>query len=300
MTQQLELDNKQEEILDSVLEQALSNVENFEGIKSGIIRRGALDLFHAGVTKSKIAGLLINKLAKDKELSKKTGITKYLVYKVLREPEFKSLKSQKHVDSAKGRGKNQNLPRFDVKTRQIPMPTCLQILTEEVRKLKEQYSGLSNKELRNRASELDSVKQFSTSRLEKEWPKVLPLYKTHGQSEPTVSVRVPQQDIDEQKLRADLINRIELLQSVLHWLSGMEEWQRRQFEKELPKGHAYSLALRDKCKNHMTVLIRMMPEDYIPTFLKYMNELTHLAHVFDEELYNEKLLREKKRDLGSV
>jgi len=304
MTQEIEVTNKQEEILDSTLERALKNVENYEGIKSGIIRDGALSLFHAGVQKSKIARLLINKLAKDKELSKKTGISQKLIYKVLRHPEFKALKSESHAKRRRGKGKNQNVTSSTGRTSNIPSPSCVDVLVAEVQKIRTEKPLLSNKEIRKYVSELDSVKQqFSANTLRRVWPHVLPLYEPHKQSADASIAKssgLTQQQIDEQQLEQKLIKQIELIQEVLHWLSGMEEWERRQFEKGLPTGQAYALALRDRCRNHIKVVTKIMPESYLPTFLRCMHELTHLVQIFDEELYNEKLLREKKRDLSSA
>jgi hypothetical protein len=304
MTQLIQVSDKQQEILDSVLEQAMNNVQNFEGIKSGIVRNGAKALLTSGVRKSKIAGLLIEKLAETKDLSRKTGISRRLIYHVLRAPEFKALKDQTHANSRIGRGSS-NVTRCNIASSNIrtPAPTCEELLTQEVQRLKDESPELSAKEIRKRVSNLDVVKQFKAPTLRRIWPKVLPIY-GHGDHETATVATTPlpglsQTDIDKQKLEANLIGRIGNLQEVLYWMSGMEEWERRQLEKELPKGQAYSLALREKCKPHISTLIKMMPDSYLGSFLRLFDEIEHLVKVFDEELYIEKNSRQNSQGLAS-
>lgn len=297
-----ELSGKEQEILDSGLEQALNNVENFEGIKTGIIRRTALGLFQdAHTNKSKIAGLMVQTFARDKEASKKTGISRAFIYRFLATSEFKDLKDEKHANSRRGRGNkaHTSVTRFRPKTSNTSAPTCTEILTEEIRKIREQTPQLSSKQIRNILITLQPVKQFTASTLRREFGNLLPLQQHHKSNDtPTISSSLPQHVLNQQELEINTIERMKTIQDILEWLTGMDEPDRTAFRKNLPKGKAFSLALQEKCVDHIRVIVHMMLDSDLETFLKYIDDLTHVSKVFDETLWEEKLVRENKRNMS--
>lgn len=313
------LDSAYEEAVSNVetfktLEQGLQdqhkkNVENFEGIKSGIVKKHARLLRDVEdkasksliTSKSTIARLLVKTLVSNGE-NKKTQISQTHIYRVLKADEFKVLKHENNSNSAKGRGKNQTGTRSHGETSTTPAPTCAQILTEEAKKIREQNPGLSNQEIRKIVKNLDTVKKWSDNTVRKELKVVLPVQKSH--KEPTPEVATPrgglsQEVIDEENLEANLTEKIGLFAQVIEWLSGMKEGERTEFYKHLPKGKPYTLALEDKCKGHIMYLIKRMPDPFVSSFLQYTNEITHLIKMWDEALYEEKLLRENKRNMAS-
>lgn len=294
-----ELTSKEKEILDVGLTELTENKANFEGIKSGVISKTALSLLHdAGTKKSKIARLLIEKYAPNKETSKETGVSKYLIYKVLREPKFKEAKSEKHAKSKRGRSTKKSITRFADKSNETPSPTCAEVLSSEIKRIRQEKPELSNRQIKAIVLTLDSVKQYAASTLRNECATLLPVFTDHTPK--VVSSIFPQDVQDQQQLRKDMIERMIQFQPILEWLSGMDEAHRTRFRKGLAKGKAYTLALEEKCRDHIIWLVKRMEASHIETFLTYTDELAHLNRVFDDQLYNEKLLREKKRDLSSV
>jgi len=304
--EQVELTNKQQEVLDSVLEQALTNVQNFEGIKSGIIHNGALALFNSGVKKSSIARLLVATLV-SKDMNKKTQISRDLIYHVLRTPEFKALKSESHAKRRIGKGPKQSVTRFNVKSSNTSAPTCAELLGTEIKKIREQKPGLPNEGIRKALRELDTVKQYSKNTVRRVLATLIPVQQHNPKQSvndetptiATVPAGMTREVLDQEKYEQSLIEQLKLFQQIIEWLSGMTEGKRTQFYKDLPKGKSYTLALQEQCKDHIVFLIKKMPEQFVHSFLQYTDEMTHLISVWDEKLYEEKQLRESRRDMAS-
>ena len=297
---------KEQEILDLARERAITNVENFEGIKAGIVREAALSLLRdAGTPNSKIAGLLIKNLSANADDAKKTGISNKLIYYALRTDEFKETKDQIQMNRRLGKGGKMKSRGSSTRTGKIPNPTCMDVVAQEIKKIREESPELSNKQIRTKLLTLESIKQFKKHTLDMVFPELIPVYKQGNEkviaavdtTKVTIPPYLPQ---NEQEIGASMIKRIEQFLPILQWLSGMDEPDRTTFYKHLPKGKSYTLALQEKCRDHIRDIVKMMLDRNLETFLKYTDEFAHLIKVFDEELYNEKLLREKNRHLSSV
>jgi hypothetical protein len=309
---EIELTDKEQKILDLALERARQNAKSFEGRKSAIILNAAVELLEASkskkssIRKSSIARILVDTFARDKERNKETGISRDLVYRVLREPEFKGLKQNTGPKGPRPKGNEKSVTNFSTKISNTPVRACAEVLAEEVKKLRTEKPGLSNKQIREEVEKLDSVKGFSAGTLRRVWPGIVPLeYHNTGSQESSAAI-VPAglslEAIDKQQQRQYLIGRLEVFKDLIQWLSGMDSSQRSAFEDHLQPGQSYLLTLGNKCRDHIKALVKMMPDDltYIAGFIQSLDELTRLANIFDEELYTEKHLREKKRDLASV
>lgn len=292
---------KEQQILDLARERAIKNVENFEGIKSGIVREAALALLgDANTPKSKIAGLLIKNLSNNE-----TQISNKLIYKVLRAPEFKATKDQLQMNRGLGKAKKTLASGSTGRTRsKLPNADCMNVVAQEIKKIRQENPKLSDKEIRAKLKTLEPIKQYSRNILSPVLTELIPIY--HQDKEEVVAVvdntkgTVLNYALNEQEIGANMIKRIEQFLPILEWLSGMDEPDRTTFYKHLPKGKAYSLALQEKCRDRIRNIVKMMLDRNLETFLKYTDEFAHLIKVFDEELYNEKLLREKRRDMASV
>lgn len=289
---------KEQEILDLAREKAIKNVENFEGIKTGIVREAALSLLRdTGTPKSKIAQLLIKNLS-----NKETQISSKLVYYALRTDEFKKTKSEKRMNTRLGKGGKMNIATSSTRSNKIQYPEYTEKIAQEIKKIRQENPELSNKQIRAKLKTLESTKDF------KKWvwaavlPELIPAYGQDNEKLPIVTDTRKSFGTSQNRLEMGemMLKRIEQFLPLLEWLSGMDEPDRTTFYKQLPKGNSHTLALQEKCREHIRNIVKMMLDRNLETFLKYTDEFSHLIKVFDEELYNEKLSREKNRHLSSV
>lgn len=291
---------KEQQILDIARERAIKNKENYEAIKRGIIRETALSLLNDAKTpKPEIARLLIKNLA-----NKEAEISQYLIYDVLRAPEFKQAKDQSHMNRRLGKGGKSNVTSFDLKTSNILYPNGMEIVAQEIKKIRQENPDLTNKQIREKLLTSESInKELKQSTLKRILPELIPIYKQSKEevSETTKvsSSGIPKYALNRVEIGEEMLKRIKQYSPILEWLSGMDEPARTTFYKHLPKGKSESLALEEQCRDHIRNIVKIMLDRNLDTFLKYSDELTHLNRVFDEELYNEKQLREKRLDMAS-
>lgn len=300
---------KEQEILDIARERAIKNKENYESIKSGIVREAARSLIlDTHTPNSQIIGLLIKNLAVDKDDMIKTGISKTHIYRVLQEPEFKELKDQNHADRRLGKTAKSKVVSSPMGTSYIhkhTYPLATGIVAGEIKKIRQEKPGLSNKEIRAVLKTLEPIKQINQSVLKYVLPELVPIYKQDKEEVAAETTKVspagiPKYALNRVEIGEEMLKRIKQYSPILEWLSGMDEPARTTFYKHLPKGKSESIALEEKCRDHIKEIVTIMLDRNLQTFLKYTDELTHLNKVFDEELYNEKLLRERNSHLFTV
>lgn len=299
---------KEQEILDKAREQAITNKANYEGIKSGIVREAARSLIlDANTPNPKIIGLLIKNLAANKNDIIKTGISQILIYKVLQTDEFKKLKDENHANRRLNKIGKSKVASYNNITSYIhkhTYPLATGIVAEQIKKIRQEKPGLSNKEIRAELKTLQPIKDIKASVLKYVLPELVPIYRQEKEAivenTKVTSSGIPKYVLSTEEIGIEMLKRIKQYTPLLEWLSGMDEPGRTIFYNHLPKGKSNTLALEEKCREHIHNIVKIMLDRNLDTFLKYTDEITHLNRVFDEELWTEKRLREKQRGLASI
>jgi hypothetical protein len=250
-----------EDILNNAFNLALAQEEGSQLKKEQLILDAAIDLANEGFPKNKIKSALAKKL-----IDKKTGINQNTIRRALKSEEFANFRDQHQLKVAESRKRNKQ---------QRESPSGGRVTTTQA-----QNGG--------RTTTTNTLPPIMVG-------VDIP---TGSLSEPTIdpNEEQPSQSVINKEIQsAAFIQRLRWMNYLLAELTGMQEADRTEFFKSLPKGKIPNMELAERARDQMFYMAKKMSDSQLNTILSLAQIFTHLWPKYEEVLYNEMMQRKNTK-----